>query len=394
MSTFEIILTIAVCALAGLLVVMIMRQQNNKAPDYSQSLQMLQSQLSQVAQGQNEKLDRTIKELNDRLIEQNRTISDQMRDSRVSIQSQFAESQKVSRYISDSTQKIVKEVTEKLTQLDDTNKQVVGFAQQLQSLENILKNPKQRGVLGEYFLENVLKSVLPPDSFKMQHKFQNGEIVDGLIITRDKCIPVDAKFSLENYNRLATAETKEERDKWEKQFKSDLKSRIDETSKYIRPEEDTYDFAFMFIPADGLYYDLLVQKVGALDATSEGIIEYAFKRRVIVVSPTTLFAYLQTVLQGLRALRIEHSAKEIQANVGKLQKHLASYRDAFEKVGTHIERVQGAYNNATDEFRKIDTDVTKISGKQIEIAAAAADVIEETVPIVLAAADQIQPPLL
>lgn len=394
MSTFEIILTIAVCALAGLLVVMIMRQQNTKAPDYSQSLQMLQSQLSQVAQGQNEKLDRTIKELNDRLIEQNRTISDQMRDSRVSIQSQFAESQKVSRYISDSTQKIVKEVTEKLTQLDDTNKQVVGFAQQLQSLENILKNPKQRGVLGEYFLENVLKSVLPPDSFKMQHKFQNGEIVDGLIITRDKSIPVDAKFSLENYNRLATAETKEDRDRWEKQFKSDLKSRIDETSKYIRPEEDTYDFAFMFIPADGLYYDLLVQKVGALDATSEGIIEYAFKRRVIVVSPTTLFAYLQTVLQGLRALRIEHSAKEIQANVGKLQKHLASYRDAFEKVGTHIERVQGAYNNATDEFRKIDTDVTKISGKQLEIVAAAADVVEDAVPIPLAAADQIQPPLL
>lgn len=366
MTTTEIIL-LALAAIFGVAVVYLLtrpKQDNKTGVD---TITILQAQIQQLANSQNEKLDRTIQELNNRLSEQNKTIGEQMRESRVSLHQQLVMSQKASRDISDSTQKIVKEVTEKLVKLDETNKQVMGFAEQMQSLENILRNPKQRGVLGEYFLNSVLESVLPPDAFKLQYKFKNGEIVDGLIITRDKYIPIDAKFSLENYNRMATAETAEERVRFEKLFKSDLKGRVDETSKYIRPDESTYDFAFMFIPADGLYYELLVNKVGSLDAASSSLIEYAFKKRVIIVSPTTLFAYLQTVLQGLRALKIEESAKEIQANVAKLQKHLTSYEDSFRKLGDHLGRAASSYASASDEYHKIDKDVIRIVGAQEKI---------------------------
>jgi DNA recombination protein RmuC len=301
------------------------------------------------------------RDVNDRLFEQSKTLNDQLSKSQDGLREQFSLSRKMLQDTNSSTAKIVKEVTEKLTMLDETNKQVVGFAEQLQSLENILKNPKQRGVLGEYFLQTVLSNVLPPAGFEMQYKYKNGEIVDAMIFTREKNIPVDAKFSLENYNRMLQAETKEERDRMERLFKQDLKNRIDETGKYIRPEEGTLDFAFMFIPADGLYYDLLVQKVGSIANVSQGLIEYAFKKRVLIVSPTTLFAYLQTVLQGLRALKIEESAQEIQKNVATLQTHIKRYETYYSRLGSNLEKTVSSYNSASDELRKLDKDMLSIT---------------------------------
>ncbi|MBL8014738.1 MAG: DNA recombination protein RmuC [Candidatus Doudnabacteria bacterium] len=322
-----------------------------------ESMTLLQSQIAQLTQAQNDRLDKLIYELNERLRDQDKTINNQLAKSNQSIQQQFALSQKS---LMEYTEK-VKLITQEITKVSETGKNIQQFATQLQSLENILRNPKQRGVLGEYYLETVLRNVLPPDAYKLQFKFENGEIVDALIITRDGNIPVDAKFSLENYNRLSTAESGEDRQRWEKQFKQDLMKRIDETSKYIRPQEGTLDFAFMFVPADGLYYDLLVQKVGVIDVNQEGLIEYAFKRRVIMVSPTTFFAYLQTVLQGLRALRIEESTKEIQKQVEKLQKHLYSYSDVYQKLGKSLNVTVNAYNNATRELVKVDKDILKIT---------------------------------
>lgn len=267
-----------------------------------------------------------------------------------SIQSQLGESTK-----------IVREVTERLTKLDETNRQVVSFADQLQKLQDTLNNPKQRGVLGEYYLESVLKNVLPPKHYKLQYKFKDGEIVDAAIFLQDKIIPVDAKFSLENYNRLAESSNESDRERIEKVFKQDLKNRIDETSKYIRPAENTMDFAFMFIPAEGIYYDLLVNKVGAAGVSSRDLIDYAFKEKhVIIVSPTSFFAYLQTVLQGLRAMQIEESAKEIRKNIEVLAKHLISYDGYMQKLGASMGTTVNQYNLAYKEFKKIDKDVVKI----------------------------------
>ena len=242
------------------------------------------------------------------------------------------------------------------------------MADQLQGLEDVLKNPKHRGVLGEHYLENVLKNVLPPKNYQMQYEFKNGEIVDAVVFVKEKIIPIDSKFSLENYNRILQEKDAGRKEELEKQFKADLKIRIDETAKYIRPSENTMDFAFMFIPAEGIYYDFLINQVGAVKVNTRDLIEYAFKdKHVIIVSPTSFFAYLQTVMQGLRALQIEESAKEIRKYVEMLQKHLLSYEEYLKKLGNNLGTTVNMYNRAYKEFGKIDKDVLKITGKTGEI---------------------------
>src|SRR3989338_1691572 len=263
---------------------------------------------------------------------------------------------------------IIRDVTEKLVKLDETNKQVLNFQTQLKNLQDILKNPKQRGILGEYYLETVLKNVLPPGSYKIQYPFNDGTIVDAAIFVKEKIIPVDSKFSLENYNRILESQDETERNRLEALFKNDLKPRIDATSKYIKPEEGTMDFAFMFIPAEAIYYDLLVNKIGSVKSNTRDLIEYAMNdKKVIIVSPTSFLAYLQTVLQGLRALQIEESAKMIRKRVEELGRHLGSYEAYMKKLGSHLGTTVNMYNSAYKELAKIDKDVLKISGEAIKV---------------------------
>ena len=284
--------------------------------------------------------------------ELNKTIDNKLGQSNQILQQQFSQSAQ-----------IIREVTEHLTKLDETNKQVINFTEQLQSLQDILKNPKQRGILGEYYLETLLKNILPPDTYKMQYKFLDGEIVDAVVFVGNKIIPVDSKFSLENYNRIIEEKNQAEKDKLEKQFVSDLKQRVTETAKYIRPNENTMDFAFMFIPHEAIYYDLLINKIGSITGDTESIIQRAAgKYHVIIVSPTSFLAYLQTVLQGLKALKIEESIKEIIKNVGDVGKHLLSYEEYMKKLGNNLGTTVGMYNSAYKEFKKIDKDITKIAG--------------------------------
>ena len=269
--------------------------------------------------------------------------------------------------------KLISDVTKQLTKLDETNRRVVDVADELKTLQTVLQNPKQRGVFGEYYLKSVLENVLPPNNFQMQYKFKNGEIVDAIIfLDKNKILPIDSKFSLENYNRMVAAKNKEEKDKLLTKVKNDLKMRIDETSKYILPNENTMDFAFMFIPSESLYYDLLVSNVGT-GSSSRDLIEYAFRdKKVIVVSPTSFMAYLQTVLQGLRSLQIEEQAKDIQKRVGQLSSHLQKFDEYMGKLGRSLETTVNQYNNAHKELGKVDKDMIKISDtepaiKQIEI---------------------------
>ena len=263
---------------------------------------------------------------------------------------------------SGASNQLVQQVTSKLEKLDATNKQIVGFATQLQSLENILKNPKHRGILGEYFLESLLSNVLAPDQFKMQYQFKNNEAVDAAIFVKDKIIPVDAKFSLEKYNRIQEETDKTRREQLEKEFKQDIKTRIDETSKYIRPNEDTMDFALMFIPAEGIYYNLLVSSVGAVVVSSQNLIEYANTKKVIIVSPTTFIAYLQTILQALKALAVEENIKDIIKGLQKLNKHYLNYDNYLQKLGNQMGTTVNTYNAAYKEFSKINKDMNKLTG--------------------------------
>lgn len=261
--------------------------------------------------------------------------------------------------------KLVSDVSNRLTKLDETNARVVDVASELKTLQNVLQNPKQRGVFGEFYLESVLENVLPPKQFQMQYKFKDGEIVDAAVfLERGMVLPVDSKFSLENYNRMVAVQDKEERLKLLGRVRQDLKSRIDETSKYIRPDENTMDFAFMFIPSESLYYDLLVGDVGT-GSSARDLVEYAFRdKKVIIVSPTSFMAYLQTVLQGLRSLQIEQQAKEIQTRVGQLGRHIAAYEQLMQKLGGSLGTTVNHYNNAHRELKKIDKDVVKIADRE------------------------------
>ncbi len=330
------ILLLAVILVAGFtLLYSAIKQRPQEEKRDDQSLLMLQNQLGDLR----------------------RTLDTKLGESTRSMQSQFSESAK-----------IIRDVTERLTKLDETNRQVVSFADQLQNLQDILKNPKQRGILGEFYLENLLKNVLPPGRYQMQYPFKDGVIVDAVIFVQDKIIPIDSKFSLENYNRILDARDETSKEEAEKMFKQDLKNRIDETAKYVKPEEGTMDFAFMFIPAEAIYYDLLINKVGAVKVNTQDLVQYAFKdKHVIIVSPTSFLAYLQTVLQGLKALQIEESAKEIRKRVEALGKHLSSYEEYMKKLGGHLGTSVNMYNSAYKELGKIDKDVLKITDSAVGI---------------------------
>lgn len=280
--------------------------------------------------------------------------------SRQSLEKQLQESGKIVRDVTHH----IRDITSQLEKIHSDHEHVKDVKSQLGKLTDILANPKQRGILGEYFLETLLKNVFQPNQYKLQYQFKDKEIVDAVIFIQDKIIPIDSKFSLENYNRILEEKDKTQREKLEKLFKMDLKKRIDETSKYIRPQEKTMDFAFMFIPSEGIYYDLLINQIGAIKMNTRDLIEYAMKEKhVIIVSPTSFYAYLQTVLQGLRALRIEESAKAIRKQVENLQRHLLNYDTFMEKLGNNLGTTVNSYNQAYKEFGKIDKDVVKITAK-------------------------------
>ena len=332
---WTIFLVLSIFAVVNGIFIWYILKKNGNGGD-GQGMLMLQNQLQELNRTIDSKIGESTKQMSD------------------SLKTQLGESAR-----------IVREVTEGLTKLDDTNKQVISFADQLKQLQDVLKNPKQRGILGEYYLESVLQNVLPPGGFKMQYGFKNGEIVDAVVFVKDKIVPIDSKFSLENYNRLVESSDPTEQAKLKKAFENDLKLRITETSKYIRPEEGTTEFAFMFIPSEGIYYDLLSNKVG--DGDESLIQRAAGKYHVIIVSPTSFLAYLQTVLQGLKAMDIEDKAKDIIKNVDKLGRHLSKYEDYYKKLGNSLVTTVSHYNAGYKELGKVDKDVLRISESSMDI---------------------------
>jgi len=332
-----VVLAVALLGAVLFLIAKINRQSQDDGKAEEGGFKLLLQQMNELNRTVDAKIGETSKQVNE------------------SMRNQFSESSK-----------LIREVTQGLTKLDETNKQVVSFADQLQNLQDILQNPKQRGILGEYYLETVLRNVLPPESYQMQYSFKNGEIVDAVVFVKDKIIPIDSKFSLENYNRWVEEKDPVEKSRLAKVFENDLKNRIVETAKYIRPAEDTMDFAFMFIPHEAIYYDLLIGRVGSSEETNL-IQRAAGKYRVIIVSPTSFLAYLQTVLQGLNAMKIEAQAKEIVKNVEGLMKHLKSYDEYHDKLGNALGTAVNQYNISGREFKKIDKDIMKIAGVSAKI---------------------------
>jgi len=355
MDTILTILVVLALLANVIMVVLFLRRKNDRPADQGagDGLKLILEQVNELGRTVDRKVGDLTKTVDTKMHESSRSMQESMR-------SQLSESAK-----------LIKEVTVGLTKLDETNKQVVSFADQLNNLQDILKNPKHRGILGEYYLETLLKNVLAPGQYQMQYAFKNGEVVDAAVFVKDKVIPIDSKFSLENYNKLSQEHDAARRVILEKTFVGDLKIRIQETAKYIRPAEGTLDFAFMFIPHEAIYYDLLVNKIGEVTEETDNLIQRAAgKYHVIIVSPTSFLAYLQTVLQGLKAMQIEETAKDIIKHVGQLGSHLNKYSDFHNKLGASLGTVINHYNNSGKELKKVDKDVLRITGDSPEFEVA------------------------
>lgn len=322
----------------------LLKDSGNGKEDENQSFLLIQNQINNLTKMIDENLGRSGKDMRD------------------AVQMQFAESKKLVKDINEQVTKQLVDVMKGITEVGEANKQVFTIAEGLQNLEKVLKHQKQRGNLGEASLELSLSSILPPSAYKMQYLFEGGDQVDAVIKTKEGIIPIDAKFSLDNYNRIVNEADGGRKLELEKEFRNDLKKRIDETAKYIRPKDGTLPFAFMFIPAEGIYYDLLINEVGAVKVNTRSLIDYAYTdKNVIIVSPTTFTAYLQSVLYGFKAFKIEESAKMIGKRVEELGRHLKQYEEYYLKLGNSLKTTVNHYNAGAKELNKVDKDVFRIT---------------------------------
>lgn len=351
------LLFIAVLLFLGLIIFSLKSNKNNSSDKLMiQLTNNLSNEIQNIRKEVSESSEKNRTEIETKLSAINKEINNFHKISKEDIQKQFTESNKV-----------IKDVTEQLGKIKGTNEQVLNFANQMKSLEKILSNQKQRGILGEIQLENLLSNVLPPDLFEMQYSFLSGESVDAIVKVGEFIIPVDAKFSLDNYNKMIESSDNSEIKILERKFKDDIKNRIDETSKYIRPSEKTTDYAYMFIPADGLYQDLLNSRVGSLKINSKDLVSYAYSKKVMIVSPMSLFPMLQITVKALHNLKVEKSIHDILMNIDKLSNHLNSYQNSHNRLGKSLSTAVNHYNDSSKEFGKIDKDVIKISDGNFKI---------------------------
>jgi DNA recombination protein RmuC len=252
------------------------------------------------------------------------------------------------------------QIVERLGKLDGTAAQMLARANDLVRLEQALRPPKARGGLGELLLANLLRDALPAEAYSLQHGFRNGERVDA-VITVDRLLPVDAKFPLDNFERVVEAAEDAERELAEKAFGRDVKTHVDAiASKYIRPAEGTYDFAFMYLPSESVYYELVCGKTGAL-------FQYALEKRVFPVSPATFHAYLGVIVLGLKGLQIEHHAQEVMAYCAQLGKDFERFRTDFEVVGKHLGNAQTKYGEADRKLERLEAGLERATDWQAAV---------------------------
>ena len=261
----------------------------------------------------------------------------------------------------DNAARVVSEVSRGLGGLSEATKKVFDVGKDIASLQEILRSPKLRGGLGELFLGDLLGQILPPAHFALQHRFKSGEAVDAVIKLGRNLVPVDSKFPLENFRRVIEVSSEDERKAAKKKFLSDVKKHIDAIAgKYILPDEGTFDFALMYIPAENVYYELII-KDEAVD-TEKGLLNYSFAKRVIPVSPNSFYAYLQTILLGLKGMHIEARAQEILMSLARLSGDFRKFQEEFELVGKHLTNTKSRYDEADKKLAKFDDKLQSLSG--------------------------------
>ncbi len=243
-----------------------------------------------------------------------------------------------------------------LGELGAASRRILEVCQDISALQDVLKPPKMRGILGEVLLQEVLTQILPGNC-SFQYCFKSGATVDAVIRLGDRLVPVDAKFPLESFRKMVDAAGDDQKAKWRRQFASDVKKHADAIAeKYILPDENTYDFALMYLPTESIYYEVIARD----DATGSNAADYAVSRKVIPVSPSTTFAYLQTVMLGLRGLKVEERAAEIVDLISRVRGDVGRFASDFETLGTHLKNAAGKYDEADRRLNKISLKLDKV----------------------------------
>lgn len=299
----------------------------------------------------NQKFDAFFIQINQRLDSVQKEVGERLRDN-VSLMQQSHQ----------HTSKTVIDVQTKLTQLEEATKRIFEVGQDISSLHDILRAPKIRGGLGEYLLGDLLSQYLPTDSFTFQYAFKNGTKVDAVIRSRDFLIPVDSKFPLENFKKVLEAKDADEQLKLKKQFASDVKKHIDDIAKkYILADEGTSDFAFMYVPAENVYYEMIVREVDGVNLS-----DYALKKNVIPASPNSFWAYLQAVLVGLKGQQVQSNVKEIMANLSRLRTDFGRFNESFEVLGSHLQNARSKYDDSAKRLSGIHDKLEKIDMGEVK----------------------------
>lgn len=303
-----------------------------------------------------DKIEKTLDSIVDNLNNTNNVVNDFLYKSNESANRQYNQNISLINQIAESQSRALNDLTEKITQVEDTNREVLNFASSLKSIENILINQKSRGVFGEGVLASILKSFLPGSMYSLQHTFEDSDIVDAVIKLHEYVIPIDAKFPLDSYNKYIDETQSSEAKKYQKKFFSDTKKRILETSKYIKPQYNTTDFSIMFIPAEGVYHEIM-----SLNIEEESIIEFALKHNVIMVSPMSFFAYLQTIIRGLQLMKIEKNIGNIIKNLELSNKYVKEFQENMHKLGRNLSMAMVQYDKLTVDVNKISSNINKIT---------------------------------
>ncbi|MBI2552216.1 DNA recombination protein RmuC [Candidatus Uhrbacteria bacterium] len=308
-------------------------------------------------------LEQRLDNLNRTLLDQLNTVTRQVNDRlKENMEAIYGSNKTVGERL-DNASKVVGLLQHKLGELGEATKQVFSVGKDISSLQEILRAPKLRGGLGELFLGDLLAQILPPAHYKLQYRFKSGEAVDAVVKLRDdKLVPVDSKFPLENFKKMLETEGEDEKTRFRKQFINDVKKHIDKIAKlYILPDESTFDFALMYIPAENVYYETILK-----GDDEHSLMHYAYDRRVIPVSPNSFYVYLQAILMGLRGMQVERSAADILKNLARLSGDLNKFKSDFELVGTHLTRAKNSYDDSVKRLDRFQDKLVTAAPGQLE----------------------------
>lgn len=326
-----------------------------------QSLNLMSQWLQDTKSSLDGRMQETRQTLDSRLAEVDRKIGNSME----SVSQRLEGNTKTVGDRLDSAARVISDVQKQLGILSKATDAMQEMGKDISSLQDILRSPKLRGGMGEYFLGDLLAQILPPHHFELQYTFRSGEKVDAVVKLSDKLVPVDAKFPLENFQKMLTAQSDEERKIWRRKFVSDVKKHADAiASKYILPDEGTFDFALMYIPAENVYYETIIKDENFGEEKS--ISTYAIEQKVIPVSPNSLYAYLQAIILGLRGMKVEERAQEIIESLSRLAGDLGKFRGEFDVVGTHIGNAWKKYEEAEKRLVRFEDRLESVEGKHLE----------------------------